>query len=156
MGMGQKYPIYFSQMISFLYLKHPKIKSLKLKRSLIYFVLSQGRRSTCRSPQFSSPATCMLLMLSSLADPWVPTTNDLCKYLVIPIVHRRMSKQSYAFVVDKVRKKLSGWKARTLSLAGRVTLAQSSIMSILGYVMQTSLIPIAVCDEVERLCRSFI
>lgn len=49
----------------------------------------------------------------------VPTTHALGKYLGFPVIHHRVSKQSYEFLVDKVRKKLSGWKARTLSFAGR-------------------------------------
>lgn len=42
-----------------------------------------------------------------------------------------------------------------LSQAGRITLAQSCIMSIPTYVMQTAMLPVMVCDEIERLCRDF-
>lgn len=84
------------------------------------------------------------------------TTNDLSSYLGVPIITGRKGKDAYAFIVDKVRSKLTGWKAKTLSFAGRVTLAQSCIMSIPMYVMQAASLPASICDEVEKLCRDFI
>ncbi|CAN1122260.1 hypothetical protein LINPERHAP2_LOCUS1265 [Linum perenne] len=43
-------------------------------------------------------------------------------------------------------KKLSSWKAKSLSLAGRVTLAQSVLSAIPAYAMQTSLLPNTTCS----------
>lgn len=55
-----------------------------------------------------------------------------------------------------MKKKMSGWKASSLSFAGRVTLAQAFLSTIPGYVMQTCAIPVMVCDEAEKLCKNFI
>lgn len=55
------------------------------------------------------------------------STDDLGKYLGIPILHKRVTKSNFQFVVDKVKQRLSAWKARNLSLAGRVPLAKSFI-----------------------------
>lgn len=44
----------------------------------------------------------------------------------------------------------------TLSQAGRICLAESSVMSIPSYIIQTNKIPASTCDEIERLCRDFI
>lgn len=74
----------------------------------------------------------------------------------MPILSGRKGRDDYSFIVHKVQRKLSGWKAKTLSQAGRVQLAQSCIMSIPSYVMQTAIIPSSICDEVEHLCRDFI
>lgn len=59
-------------------------------------------------------------------------------------------------MIEKMRKKLSGCKANTLSFAGRVTVAQTSLASIPGYVLQSTPIPAAVCEEAERICRDFL
>ncbi|KAJ1418524.1 hypothetical protein SESBI_15821 [Sesbania bispinosa] len=83
-------------------------------------------------------------------------TEDLGVYLGFPVLHGRISKNTYPPIIDKVRKKLVGWKASSLSMAGRITLAQSTIMSMLNYLMQASVFPIGVCEEIERLCRNFI
>lgn len=86
----------------------------------------------------------------------IPITHNNGKYLGIPMVHHRVSKASYSFLIDKVRKKLLGWKARSPSFVGRVSLAQSSLMSLPEYIMQTTMFLISICEEVERLCRTFI
>lgn len=65
----------------------------------------------------------------------IPMASDLGRYLGFPILTGRKEKADYSFLVDKVRRKLTGWKASTLSQAGRVTLVQSCIMSIPNYVM---------------------
>lgn len=86
----------------------------------------------------------------------IAETKDLGRYLGVPLLHHRASKQHYSFLLDRMRKKLTSWKASTLSFDGRVTLAQSSLSNIPGYTMQTCSIPMAVCEEAERICRDFI
>lgn len=87
---------------------------------------------------------------------WNPCTKDLGSYLGIPIITGRKGREDFSYAVDKVRRKLTGWKAKSLSQAERISLAQSCIMSIPTYVMQTAVIPVSVCDEVERICLHFI
>lgn len=72
----------------------------------------------------------------------IQITSDLGVYLGAPMIHQRASAQSYKFVLDRMRKKLSGWKATSLSFAGRITLAQSSLANIHGYVLQSAPIPV--------------
>lgn len=86
----------------------------------------------------------------------IEKTQDLGNYLGAPLLHQRTTRNTYAYVLEKMRKKLSVWKANTLSFAGRVTLAPSSLESMPGYLVQTSVIPISVCDEAEKICRDFI
>ncbi|CAN1169819.1 Putative ribonuclease H protein At1g65750 [Linum perenne] len=52
--------------------------------------------------------------------------------------------------------KLAGWKGRTLSLAGRVTLAQSVLAAIPVYAMQTSLLLVDTCKEIDKRIRNFV
>ncbi|KAG8480634.1 hypothetical protein CXB51_025228 [Gossypium anomalum] len=82
--------------------------------------------------------------------------NNLGLYLGVPLFHERVTNNTLRFVVDKVRNKLSSWDARQLSLAGRVTLAQSVLLSILSYFMQTMMIPKGLCDEIECIVRKFV
>lgn len=86
----------------------------------------------------------------------IMATSDLGRYLGMPIISRRKGKADFTFLLDKIRSKLSRWKASTLSQAGRISLAQSCVMSVPCYVMQISKIPASICDEVERMCRDFI
>ncbi|CAN1841039.1 Putative ribonuclease H protein At1g65750 [Linum perenne] len=52
--------------------------------------------------------------------------------------------------------KLAGWKVKSLSLARRVTLAQLVLAAILAYAMQTSLLPVEACKDIEKRIRKFI
>lgn len=86
----------------------------------------------------------------------IAMTTNIGRYLGIPIITGGKGKADFTFLVDKICSKLSGWKASILSQAGRISLAQSCIFSIPTYIMQTSKLPAATCDEVERLCHNFI
>ncbi|KAA3488057.1 RNA-directed DNA polymerase (Reverse transcriptase) [Gossypium australe] len=58
--------------------------------------------------------------------------------------------------VHSILNKLQNWDARKLSLAGRITLAQSVLLAIPSYFMQSLVIPKGVCDEIEMIVRQFI
>ena len=62
----------------------------------------------------------------------------------------------YQEIIEKVERRLSGWTASYLSLAGRIVLAQSVLQAILIYVMQTIKLPSGVHDRIDRVCRRFI
>lgn len=83
-------------------------------------------------------------------------TDDLGKYLGVPIIHERVSRRSFQFVMEKVNMRLSSWKANTLSFAGRLTLTKSIIQVLPTYVMQSAFIPRHLCDEIDKSCRRFL
>ncbi|KAA3488944.1 Retrovirus-related Pol polyprotein LINE-1 [Gossypium australe] len=78
---------------------------------------------------------------------------NLGSYLGVPLLHDRITKSTLDFVIEKVRCKLQNWDARKLSFAGRVTLAQSVLLAIPSYFIQSLVIPKGVCDEIERIAR---
>lgn len=82
-----------------------------------------------------------------------PTTN-LGKHLGVPLFHGRSSKRHFQYVIDRMVNKLNGWKANTLSLVGRITLAQSALATIPSCLIQTIQIPISVCDNIDNSCRT--
>lgn len=58
-------------------------------------------------------------------------TDDLGKYLGVPILHSRQTKATYEYLVEKVQKRMSSWKAQQLSFVEHVTSNQSVLASIL-------------------------
>lgn len=83
-------------------------------------------------------------------------TDDIGKYLGVSIIHECVSKRSFNFIMEKVDKRLSNWKANTLSFAGRLTLTKSVIQALPTYVMQSTLIPRQLCEEIDKSCRRFL
>ncbi|KAH9730831.1 putative ribonuclease H protein [Citrus sinensis] len=86
----------------------------------------------------------------------VSVTDNLGKYLGVLLLHNRVSKQTYQNIIDTMDKRLSGWNASHLSLAGRITLAQSVLQAIPVYVMQTINLPRSIKLKIDQLCRRFI
>lgn len=83
-------------------------------------------------------------------------TSDLGKYLGVPLLHKTPTRATYNFILEKSQRKLSAWKASTLSLAGRITLAKSVVAALPTYSMQTMLMPKGVCEKLDQLQRNFI
>ncbi|KAH1063509.1 hypothetical protein J1N35_028496 [Gossypium stocksii] len=82
--------------------------------------------------------------------------HNLGHYLGVPLFHQRVTSSTMQFVVEKVHSKLQSWEARKLSFDGRITLAQSILLSIPSYFMQSMMIPRKTCDEIESLVKQFI
>ncbi|CAL1413056.1 unnamed protein product [Linum trigynum] len=86
----------------------------------------------------------------------IQSTPDLGRYLGVPVLHGRLSKVTFRYILENMDRRLSLWKARTLSLAGRVTLAMSVLNAIPSYAMQTSFLPLSICDAIDQKIRSFV
>ncbi|KAK9911967.1 hypothetical protein M0R45_035844 [Rubus argutus] len=85
-----------------------------------------------------------------------PLTNDLGKYLGMPLIHSRVNKYTYAGILDKVQSRLSSWKCKVLNLAGRLTLINSVTAAIPNYAMQTVRLPMSICNDLDKLNRNFL
>ncbi|KAH1072669.1 hypothetical protein J1N35_024997 [Gossypium stocksii] len=72
------------------------------------------------------------------------------------IFHKRVTKDTLNFLVERVWNQLSSWDAKRLSFAGRVTLAHSVLLAILSYLIQSTLVLKGICDSIEELARQFI
>ncbi|CAL1398112.1 unnamed protein product [Linum trigynum] len=83
-------------------------------------------------------------------------TNNLGSYLGVPVIHGRVTKDTYKYILENIDKRISGGKARNLSLAGRVTLAMSVLNALPNYTMQTAVIPVSVCDLIDKKIRAFV
>lgn len=82
-------------------------------------------------------------------------TDDLGKYLGMPVIHGRVTSDIFDFLLDNLRDKLNLWSSKTLSQAGRALLIKSVLTAIPSYVMQTLRIPTAVIKEMEKIIRRF-
>ena len=68
-------------------------------------------------------------------------TLSLGKYLGIPLIFGRISKELHEQVLSCVRHCLTGWSAKMLSMTRRVTLARSVLQTIPFYAMHVLKIP---------------
>ena len=78
------------------------------------------------------------------------------KYLGMPVLQKRINKETYGEVIEKVSSKLAGWKSRFLSLAGRITLTKSVLTSILVQTMSTISLSISTLNQLDKIARAFM
>ncbi|PKI41682.1 hypothetical protein CRG98_037935 [Punica granatum] len=83
-------------------------------------------------------------------------TSSLGRYLGVPVVHGRLPRDHFLHIINQVQVRLSGYAGKTLSLAGRVTLAKSVLQAMSSYIMHTMKLPALICSDLEKLCRSFV
>lgn len=83
-------------------------------------------------------------------------TCDLGTYLGVSLLHERVTTRTYEYIISRLQQKLASWKIKTLSLAGRITLAKSALCAIPYYSMQTSKLPSSCLNKIEQLVRNFV
>ena len=84
------------------------------------------------------------------------TTPTLGNYLGFPLKHSGSRGQDFGFVLDRVKKKLAGWKASLLFMAGRRVLIQASSSTIPTYVMQNVQLPEKILKGIDKVNRNFL
>lgn len=105
---------------------------------------------------YCSPHTCRndVKLISRVFGS--PSTNDLGRYLVMLLINVRVTKDTYASLVDKVHGRLASWESKHLSMAGRLTLVQAVTYSIPTCAMQIAKIPASTYCQLDKLNRSFL
>nr|POE63937.1 putative ribonuclease h protein [Quercus suber] len=76
-------------------------------------------------------------------------------YLGSPLFLSRARAKDFRHIIDKVETRLTGWRSKCLSWAGRSTLLNSVVQSIPTYAMSSFSIPNSVCNKLDSLSRRF-
>jgi len=77
-------------------------------------------------------------------------------YLGVPIFKGKPKKFHLQPIADKIKVKLSTWKASLLSMAGRSLLVKSVIHAMMVHSLTVYFWPIALLKDIEKWCRNFI
>jgi hypothetical protein len=77
-------------------------------------------------------------------------------YLGVPIFKGRPKARYFYQIADKIKNKLSAWKASLLSIAGRVQLVKFVVQSMAIYSITIYSWPISILKSIETWTRNFI
>ena len=77
------------------------------------------------------------------------------KYLGVPVSPGRLHIKDWLPLVEKNEKKLATWKGSSMSIAGRVTLINSSLSNALIYHMSMFLLPKTIVKNLDKQRRRF-
>ena len=78
------------------------------------------------------------------------------KYLGMPLGTPYKTASVWDPILERMEKKLSGWKRLYLSKRGRLTLVKSTLSSLPTYYLSLFVIPVVVADRLERIQRKFL
>jgi hypothetical protein len=96
---------------------------------------SKTDRITSIIPYFSNPSTSL--------------------YLGLPILMGNSKKRAFHGIIEKVQSRIEGWRAKTLSQAGRLVLIKSVAAALPSYAMSSFLLPITFCSELDKMFKNF-
>jgi hypothetical protein len=78
------------------------------------------------------------------------------KYLGVPLHHSKLRKEDLQPVIDKIIKRIAGWKGRLLSYAGRLILLKFCLASIPIYLLSVIKFPRWAIDTINTHMRHFL
>lgn len=85
----------------------------------------------------------------------IPVVHAHAMYLGLPVVSTRSKKLQFRYLVERVVKRIQGWRKKTFSVGGKEKLIKSMLRYIPTYAMSCFRIPKSVCEEIERECSNF-
>lgn len=82
--------------------------------------------------------------------------NFPLKYLGLPLGANLGRKSTWKPVLDKFKLKLSTWKRRLLSFAGRLTLIKSVMSNLPIYYLSLFKLPVGVAKDIDKIQSNFL
>jgi hypothetical protein len=76
-------------------------------------------------------------------------------YLGLPSMVGRKKKSVFAYLKDRVWKRINSWKGKALSRVGKEIMIKSVLQAISSYVMSVYLLPDSTIKDIERMMNSF-
>ncbi|MCH89306.1 RNA-directed DNA polymerase (Reverse transcriptase), partial [Trifolium medium] len=76
-------------------------------------------------------------------------------YLGLPSMIGRKKKDVFAYLKDRIWKRINSWRGRALSRAGKEVMIKSVLQAISSYVMSIYLLPDSTIKDIERMTNSF-
>ncbi|XP_024199817.1 uncharacterized protein LOC112203016 [Rosa chinensis] len=77
------------------------------------------------------------------------------RYLGLPMRIGKSKTAIFAYLKERLTKKLVSWKAKILSSAGKEILIKAVAQTMPLYAMNCYLLPKGLCDDIHQLCASF-
>lgn len=128
-----------------------------IKMGLHKFCSSSGQKINFnKSSIYFSPNISDQVAKSLSSIIGIPRTSELGCYLGHQVVHKGWNERAQTLLIDKVRKRLEGWKSKCLSRAGRVTLAKSVLNSMGKFQMQFQRLPSRVHRKLDKNVRQCV
>lgn len=141
---------------SLVFFKAEEGACIVLKEILMNYEVASGQKvnfeksSVCFSRNV--PLSKQLAMAALINVTWVKKHE---MYLGLPMDISYSKVDAFSFLKEKVRKKLQGWREKTLSAAGKEVLLKSVVQSIPTYVISCFELPKQLCHDIHQFMARF-
>lgn len=131
-----------------------KTNCLNLKQIVYEYCVQSGQAvNFCKSMLRFSPAVNRRRQANMASILGISINKGTWIYLGTPISGRRLRASDFGFHVEKINRRLAGWKSSSLSMAGRLVLAQSVLAMIPVYWLGCTAMHRSLLAYVERCIR---
>jgi hypothetical protein len=76
-------------------------------------------------------------------------------YLGLPSMVGRRKKETFAYIKDRIWKRINAWRSRPLSRADKDVMIKSVLQAIPAYIMNIYLLPDSLIIDIERMTNAF-
>ncbi|CAL5403808.1 unnamed protein product [Camellia sinensis] len=132
------------------------VEVVTIKRILRCFEILSGLKINYHKSVIAGIGVEEGLMQSFAAKLNCVHQNLPLKYLGLPLGANPSRLSTWKPVLDKLKQKLSTWKRRLLSFAGRLTLIKSGMSNLPTYYLSLFKIPEGVAKEIDKIQAKFL
>lgn len=93
---------------------------------------------------------------TSAAAHGISQGSFLIRYLGVPLTTKKLRRQYYQPLLDKIHSRFTSWTVKHLSFAGRLQLLKSVIYSTISVWASIYLLPNGCLKALEQMCNSFL
>ncbi|TYK00226.1 LINE-1 retrotransposable element ORF2 protein [Cucumis melo var. makuwa] len=132
-------------------------RAIKSLQNAIFLFEAASGLTINRSKSSISPVNIPTTRSAEVANLWNFPTKLLPKeYLLVPLGGKPNTKGFWTNIMDKIQKKLSGWKYSQISKGGKLTLIQASLSSLPTYQLSIFKALSGVGKTIEKCWRNFL
>ncbi|CAA7024106.1 unnamed protein product [Microthlaspi erraticum] len=128
-----------------------------LRKVLESFCRASGQKVSLEKPKIFFSSNVSRELEKEISDAsGIQSSRDLGKYLGMPVLQKRMNKDTFGETLARVSSRLVGWKSCVLSMAERLTLTKAVLSSIPVHSMSSLMLPQSTLTSLDRISRSFL
>ena len=86
----------------------------------------------------------------------MPEAQCPITYLGVPVGMKRLPISAFRPLLERIRTKLTAWKSRSLSFAGKISLVQTVLQSIPVYLLSSGWVPKSILEKIDGFRRKFL
>jgi hypothetical protein len=139
-----------------LFAKATSVEAVHLKSCMDIYCRWSGQAINCSksSIHFSKNTASSTINSISGIFPFKRASIS-SKYLGLPLLFGKKKMAAFKDLLGKVSGKIEGWRAKTLSQAGRSVLIKSVAATIPSYAMSSFLLPTSISSSLDRAFKNF-